>query len=226
MSRILGSAIKLLMGVILFVGLPLVGWGVTDLQGFVGHPARLAYVVLVILLQVGVVIKFPDVGRGSGEGKQIVRRQRVAVLLLQVLSLAIVLAAPYSDRWDVVALGELTIVRYLGLVLFAFGFILMNWAEVSLGKQFSVQVTLQEGHRLVIDGLYRYLRHPRYLGIIVFNVGIALVYRSGLAFMLIAALVGVLLWRMHDEEMLMRQAFEEEWESYSKRSWRLIPFVY
>ena len=226
MSRILGSAIKLLMGIVLFVGLPLVGWGMMNFQGFVGHPSRLAYVVLVILLQIVVVITVLDVGRGSGKGEQMVRRQRVAVLLLQVLSIAIVLAAPYSDHWDVAALGELTIVRYLGLVLFALGFIVTNWGETSLGKQFSIEVTLQEGHQLVTLGLYRYLRHPRYLGIIVFNVGIALVFCSGLALMLITVLVGVLLWRMHDEEMVMRQAFGEERESYYKHSWRLIPFVY
>jgi protein-S-isoprenylcysteine O-methyltransferase Ste14 len=226
MSKILGSAAKFLMGAVLFVGLPLLGWGVTDFRGFVGHPARLTYVVLVILVQVGVVVKFPDVGRDSGEGRQTVRRQRVAVILLQVLSLSIVLAAPPSDRWAVAALGESQIVRIFGLILFPLGFIVMNWAEASLGSQFSVQVTLQEGHQLVTSGPYRHLRHPRYLGIIVFNVGIALIFRSGLALALVAALVGVLLWRMHDEETLMRQAFGGEWDSYSKRSRRLIPFVF
>jgi len=102
----------------------------------------------------------------------------------------------------------------------------MNWAEASLGKQFSVQVTLQDGHRLVTDGLYRYLRHRRYLGIIGFNVGIALVFHSWLALVFVAGLVLVLLWRIHDEELLMRQAFGVEWETYTRRSWRLIPFVY
>lgn len=33
-------------------------------------------------------------------------------------------------------------------------------AEASLGKQFSVQVTIQEGHELVTQGPFRYLRHP------------------------------------------------------------------
>jgi len=56
---------------VLFVGLPLAGWGVMDFQGFVRHPARLAFVALVIFLQVVEVIAVPEVGRGSGEGKQI-----------------------------------------------------------------------------------------------------------------------------------------------------------
>ncbi len=102
----------------------------------------------------------------------------------------------------------------------------MNWAEDALGKQFSVQVTIQEGHQLVTGGPFRFLRHPRYLSIITFNVGIALVFRSGLALVLVAALILVLLWRIHDEEALMHEEFGKDWEAYSARSWRLIPYVF
>jgi len=102
----------------------------------------------------------------------------------------------------------------------------MNWAEAKLGKQFSIQATIQEGHTLVTEGLYRHVHHPRYLGIIVSNVGLSLVFRSWLALVLVAVLTGVLLWRIHDEEALMRQEFGAEWQSYSSRSWRLVPFVY
>lgn len=225
-STILGSVVKLLIGIVLFAGLPLLGWGVMDLQGFIRNPVRLAYIGVVVLLQVLIVIQIPEVGRNRGEGKKIVQRQRLAVLLLQVISLAVVIGAPYSDRWGVATLGEGNAIRYLGLVLFALGFTAMNWAEAILGKQFSVQVTIQEGHTLVTEGLYRYVRHPRYVGIIVCNVGLALVYRSWLALVLVAALIGVLLWRIQDEEALMQSEFGMEWQNYSTQSWRLIPFVY
>ncbi len=197
-----------------------------DIQGFIKNPVRLAYIGVVVLLQILIVIKLPEIGRHRGEGKKIVQRQRLAVLLLQVISLAVVIGAPYSDRWGVAALGEGNAIRYLGLVLFALGFTAMNWAEATLGKQFSVQVTIQEGHTLVTEGLYRYVRHPRYLGIIIYNVGLSLVYRSWLAVVLVAILTGVLLWRIQDEEVLMQREFGVEWQSYSTQSWRLIPFVY
>ncbi len=35
------AAIKLLIRIVIFVGLPMVGWGVNDFRGFMGHPARL-----------------------------------------------------------------------------------------------------------------------------------------------------------------------------------------
>jgi len=102
----------------------------------------------------------------------------------------------------------------------------MNWTEASLGEQFSVQVTVQEGHKLVANGLYRYLRHPRYLGIAVYSVGVCLVFDSWLALILAAALTLVLLWRVHDEEAFMHQESGLDWETYCRGSWRLFPFVY
>jgi len=221
-----GIVLVVLVGIILFAGLPLVGWGIADLPGFTAHPARLGYIVLVILLQAFVAIRFPRTGQNQGDGVKLVQRQRLAVLLLQVLSIAIIIVAPYTDRHATAVIDEPDLIRWLGLVLFGFGFLVVSWAEAVLGKQFSVQVTIQEGHQLVTGGLYRFVRHPRYLGIMTFNLGIALVFRSWLALILVAILLVVLLWRIHDEEALMRQEFGAEWDSYAKKSWRLIPYVY
>jgi protein-S-isoprenylcysteine O-methyltransferase Ste14 len=217
---------KYLAGVLLFVGLPLLGWGLAGVRGFLADPARLAYVILVSLIQAVLVIFWPGVGRQGRAGAQVVRRQRTVVVLMQVLTLAIIILAPFCDRRGIAVFDDTAYLRYLGLVLFALGFIGMNWAEAALGKQFSVQVTLQEDHQLVTSGPYRYLRHPRYACILLYNLGLALLFRSWLALLLVGLLAGVLLWRIRDEEMFMHLAFGSEWESYSQRSWRLIPWVY
>jgi protein-S-isoprenylcysteine O-methyltransferase Ste14 len=102
----------------------------------------------------------------------------------------------------------------------------MHWAVACLDKQFSVQVTIQEDHRLVTDGPYRYLRHPRYAGVIMVFLGISLVFRSWLALPLVGTLALVLIWRIQDEEALLRREIGSDWEAYSKTTWRLIPFVF
>jgi protein-S-isoprenylcysteine O-methyltransferase Ste14 len=215
-----------LIGILIFIGLPVVVWGVKDVQGFIGHPARLGYAGIAALLQILVVIWLPEVGSSHGKGKKISLRERLTLVPLQVIPLAVVTAAPYSDHHNIAVLGEFETIRYLGLILFSLGFIGMHWAEASLDKQFSVYVTIQDDHKLVTHGLYRYLRHPRYLGIIIFNIGISLVFRSWLALIFVAALTLVLIWRIHGEEVLMHQEFGTDWEAYSQKSWRLIPFVY
>jgi hypothetical protein len=41
LSETLGSATRLLFGIVRFAGLPLLGWGVMDIPGFAGDPVRL-----------------------------------------------------------------------------------------------------------------------------------------------------------------------------------------
>jgi protein-S-isoprenylcysteine O-methyltransferase Ste14 len=226
MKRTLGIVAKLLIGIALFAGLPLVGWGVLDIAGFFANRARLAYFLSVVLLQLFIVLKFPAIGRTGGDGTKLIPRQRVAVLLLQVLSLAILLVAPFCDHRAVAVLDVPELVRYVGLALFIPGFFLMNWSEATLGELFSVQVTIQTGHRLVTNGPYRHVRHPRYASLLLYNLGVALVFRSWLALILVAALTLVLLWRIADEESLMRQEFGAEWDAYTARSWRIVPYLY
>jgi protein-S-isoprenylcysteine O-methyltransferase Ste14 len=225
-SAVLRRAMALLIGLVIFLGLPLLSWGVRDVRGFVDDSARLLYILLVVLLQIVVLITMPESGRNRGTRQKDIPRRRLDLVLIQVISLVVLIIPPYSDRRDIAVLSGVEIVRYLGLVMFALGMLTMQWAEASLGKQFSVEVTLQEGHELITGGLYHYLRHPRYLGIIVFTVGISLVFRSWLGLILGAVLALILIWRIGVEEDLLHHEFGAAWEDYSRTSWRLIPFVY
>ncbi len=226
MSPVVSFVIAVVVGAALFAGLPLVSWGLADVQGFISNPARLSYLVVVLLLQLFVTWKFPGAGRSQSKGRQLVQRQRLAVILLQVLTLGIIIVAPFSDRHQIGVLNALNAVRFVGVALFAVGFSAMNWSAASLGKQFSIQVTLQADHQLITGGPYQYIRHPRYLSIIIYNLGVALVFDSWLALLCDVALTLVLLWRIHDEEVLLRQEFGSQWETYAHKSWRLIPYVY
>jgi protein-S-isoprenylcysteine O-methyltransferase Ste14 len=60
----------------------------------------------------------------------------------------------------------------------------------------------------------------------MFTTGISLVFRSWLSLILVVVLTLILIWRIRSEEALMRQQFGTDWEAYSQKSWRLIPFVY
>jgi protein-S-isoprenylcysteine O-methyltransferase Ste14 len=145
---------------------------------------------------------------------------------MQVMSFALVLGAPFCDRRVIAVMSIGEIGRASGLVLFAIGMVLTTWSEAKLGRLFSTEVTTRKGYALVTDGLYRYLRHPRYLGIILFSAGIGLVFRSWLAMALAALSTAVLVWRIRDEEALLRDEFGRGWDAYARRSWRLVPFVY
>jgi protein-S-isoprenylcysteine O-methyltransferase Ste14 len=215
-----------IVGLIIFSVLPLIGWGLNDIKGFIHNPFRLTYVIMMAVLSVLVVIFVPNEGRSQGEGIKMIKRQKISLLFLQIVPPLIVLLSPFFDHRGIAVFGENSSIRLIGLILSFTGFLFMNWSVMILGKQFSVDVTIQEDHKLVTGGPYKFIRHPRYLGIIVFFAGISLIFLSWISLLLVLFLMAVLLWRIRDEEKLMHQEFEKSWEDYKKRTFSLIPFIY
>ena len=216
----------ILFGLFAFVGLPLVGWGVVDARAFFGNGARLGYCAVAAVLQAAASSWLPNAGLGAGDGRKIVQRQRVALAIVKIIVVVLLLFAPYCDRRAIAVFSGGEFVRCAGVLVFVAGYLLMLWSTRCLGKQFSVQVTLQADHKLVTDGPYRWARHPRYLGIATFFAGFSLVFRSWGALLLVAALAGVFLWRIHDEEVLLRETFRDEWDAYAGRTRRLVPWIH
>lgn len=219
---------KVTIGIVIFIGLPLLGWGITDMSGFLSNPARCMYVVFELISAVVITIVLPNAGsnRGAGIESKTVRRQHISLLPLQLVPLAIVILGPWSDQRNIAVIAGSEVVRYTGLVLLVWGFVLMHWAEAALENLFSIEVTIQQSHRLITSGPFRLLRHPRYLGIILLTTGIALIFRSWLAILLVITLLPVLIVRIHDEDALMHAQFGDEWRHWAEHTWRLIPFIY
>jgi protein-S-isoprenylcysteine O-methyltransferase Ste14 len=187
-----------------------------------------AAAVLLFSLAVGLQAYGSTEGiRGSrGEESKFVFRQRVVRIGL-VLSLYITLfIIPFCDRRSIAVLNDGGIARWIGVGVSAFGYALVFWSGLALGKQYSADVTIQTGHQLITSSLYRYIRHPRYLGVMALSLGISCVFRSWIGLIASLVFLGVILFRIRDEEILMHQEFGTEWEAYCHSSWRLIPYLY
>lgn len=226
MKSILLNVLALLAGIVIFIGLPLLGWGISEIFQFFANPARLTYAILILLLQIFSIFYNPQIGRNKKERKSGVKKHKADLVLIQIFSLSVVFIAPFSDKHSICILNFGEVVRFSGFIFVIAGFILMQMAEKYLDKQFSVEVTVQKNHKLIQSGPYKFIRHPRYLGILTFFMGISIVFRSLLSIFFVAALCIVLIWRVYAEESLMHQEFDKEWEIYCKKSWRIIPFLF
>jgi protein-S-isoprenylcysteine O-methyltransferase Ste14 len=225
-KSILLHSFTFLASLIIFIGIPLAAWGIRDLPEFFNHPVRLAFVVVISILQVFAAAYNPHSGNRNEKRKDGVKRHKIDLLLIQLLSLATIFLAPFSDSHSIGVFHLGDAFRLFGFIILIPGFIFMQVAEKFLDKQFSVEVTVQKDHTLITHGPYAFIRHPRYLGILTFFTGISLVFQSWLAMIFVLLLSFVLLWRVRAEESLMLQEFGAEWEAYCGASWRLIPFVY
>jgi protein-S-isoprenylcysteine O-methyltransferase Ste14 len=116
--------------------------------------------------------------------------------------------------------------RFLGVLIYLLALAWVYWSFITLGKQHSADVAIQEDHRFITQGPYHRVRHPMYLGLIRFPAGAGPAFGSWIGTALPLLLTGLFVWRIADEERLMHQEFGERWESYWRRTWRLLPFIY
>jgi protein-S-isoprenylcysteine O-methyltransferase Ste14 len=116
--------------------------------------------------------------------------------------------------------------RYAGLLLFAGGAALRVGAISVLKHRFSGLVAIQTDHALATGGPYRLIRHPGYLGMLLWLTGWCLVFRSGAGLIITASLLIPLVTRINAEEALLASEFSSSYEQYRRGTWRLLPYLY
>ena len=195
--------------------------GAGGFAAFFSHPART--ILAVASLVMASAAFFSDVNLSSGERED--RSNRWIFVPLLVIGLLSAFLPAYAERqgWWILD-GET--VHWLGVFFYLAGGALRIWPIFVLGRRFSGLVAIQPGHELVTDGIYRVIRHPSYLGMIILMLGWALAFRSGLGVFLAALTVPPLLARIRSEETLLRSKFGSEYDAYRQRTSRLIPGIY
>jgi protein-S-isoprenylcysteine O-methyltransferase Ste14 len=188
---------------------------------FFAQPA-LATIAALTLVMAGASLASPG-NLSSGERED--RGNRWVIAAFGAIGLLSAFVPAYTDR-----IGFWTLdgdaVRWLGVALFTIGGALRIWPVFVLGRRFSGLVAIQPGHELVTDGIYRHIRHPSYLGLLVNALGWALAFRSGIGVLLAALNVPPGIARIRAEEALLRAHFGSAYEAYCARTWRLIPGIY
>ena len=105
------------------------------------------------------------------------------------------------------------------------GLAVMLWARVVLGRNWSADVVVKEGHELVTGGPYRWVRHPIYTGLLAGFLGTAIAMGQWRA-VLALVIVFVALWRkLRLEERWMAEQFGDAYARYRREVAALIPFL-
>ena len=151
------------------------------------------------------------------------RSNRWVIAAFGVLGVADASLPAFADRIDFLTFGGEGI-RWLGVAIYAAGGVLRLAPVFVLGRRFSGLVAIQPEHRLVTDGLYRFIRHPSYLGLLVNALGWGLAFRAGVGLVIAALMLSVVIARIEAEERLLSETFGAEYDAYRARTWRLVPY--
>ncbi len=208
-----------LLSILVQFGLAILGWG--GFAAFFSHPPFVVTAALALVM--GVAALFTHGNLSSGERED--RGNRWVLGAFSVLAILLAYFSAYTDRRDFWTIdGDPA--RWTGVVLLVVGSIVRLWPVFVLGRRFSGLVAIQSEHELVTTGIYRYVRNPSYLGLLVASLGWALVFRAGVGILITALFLIPLLARIRSEERLLAEHFGAEYESYRARTWRLLPGIY
>jgi protein-S-isoprenylcysteine O-methyltransferase Ste14 len=114
-----------------------------------------------------------------------------------------------------------------GIVFLVVGLWLFHRSHADLGTNWSVTLEMRRQHELITRGVYRYVRHPMYLSILIYSFGQALVLPNWIAGPAYAVMMVLLFaFRLGPEEKMMLEAFGPAYASYAGRTRRLFPGVW
>ncbi len=110
-------------------------------------------------------------------------------------------------------------VRLLGSVFFVVGFFafLIGAAQVYLGKIFHWGIAAQ--------GLYKYIRHPQYLALGVWGMGMAILWPRFIVLATLAMMFVLYYFLAKDEERRMLKEYGESYEKYLQSTGMFLPQV-
>ncbi len=105
--------------------------------------------------------------------------------------------------------------------------ILFYQSHKLLARNWSVTLELREGHELVVDGLYRYMRHPMYTSFWLWGLAQLFLIPNWIAGPAgLASVAWLFFSRINKEEAMMRGQFGQAYDDYCDRTARLIPGIY
>jgi protein-S-isoprenylcysteine O-methyltransferase Ste14 len=135
--------------------------------------------------------------------------------------------AQYIFGWTILPMNADTRISFLGFMLVVTGLGTCIIARKNLDTNWANawEYQIKKKHELVTHGIYAYIRHPIYTGIVTACIGAELVVQSYL-FVVFFLFFFVSYSQAKKEEKILEDHFGKEYRDYKKRSKMLIPYLF
>jgi len=117
--------------------------------------------------------------------------------------------------------------RWTGIILALSGFVLLQWAQNTLGKSWSDTPRMMKAQKLITSGPYRIIRHPIYTAFILIlgsTLFISANWLIGLSWIGMTVLETIS--RIRFEEGIMLEYFGDQYHEYMNQTGRLLPKLF
>ena len=150
---------------------------------------------------------------------------------LKILWLTISIAVTIGVYLGIKNIGfinfESILIQQFGIMLILLGLIIRWIAILTLKKYFTVNVSVSQRQQIITSGLYRYIRHPAYLGSLLSFLGLGIAFSNWLSILIIFIPVSRAFFkRIEIEEKVLISSFGQEYLNYMEKTKRVIPGIY
>lgn len=150
-----------------------------------------------------------------------------SLLFLWVIIFACLTIGNIIARKHIWITGDPVVAEILGVAIIFTGFIIRWMAIIQLGNMFTVDVAISSDHVLKTDGIYKIVRHPSYLGLILIIAGLALLLNNVLASIIIIIPIFLITnYRISVEEKVLEGEFDNQYRQYKLKVKKIIPLLY
>lgn len=139
-------------------------------------------------------------------------------VILQFVFLGLLILMPKQDLWPTEGLD------YLTLAIWVLGIFVIAISFANLGRSLTANPVPLDRGTLKTSGLYKVVRHPIYLGLLLIAFSIATQGASVWHIVVFGGLSALLHYKASWEEKLLKQKYPE-YASYAKKVGRLLPFI-
>jgi protein-S-isoprenylcysteine O-methyltransferase Ste14 len=180
-----------------------------------------------VVLPIGVYFRFTS----QATRERLDRRQEGVFILATLrplgasfwLALIAWMIDPGSMAWSRVSLPIWLRWIGVGMIIIAVG--LLVWTFRSLGRNLTDTVVTRQQHTLVIDGPYRWIRHPFYDSAALLMVAISLIAANWFLFVIGSVVFCLLIIRTRTEEENLIARFGNSYRTYMERTGRFLPRI-
>lgn len=147
-------------------------------------------------------------------------------VLLQGILIGLILFGPQGFLLLPQSLGSwLPYLQVLGAAICILGLLLSLLAALNLGKNLTPLPCPKDDSQLIQLGLYRFVRHPIYSGVLLVGIGWLLIYPCALILLYVIALAIFFEFKIKLEERWLLEKFPA-YAEYCKKVKKLIPWMY
>ncbi len=115
--------------------------------------------------------------------------------------------------------------RYASLFFVAIGAILLALSAIRLNKNLTPFPSPKQSGLLITSGIYKYIRHPIYTGILLLTAGYGVYSENTLRILVFGSLLVLFLFKAKYEESQLIKKFPE-YKAYKKQTPALMPGIY